>query len=99
MRSSKRRVGTIKESATALMFQAIQYFQYIVNIQTVLLIPQPAFRILRPVWENEVLSLGEIAVIKAEIEKLEKARRECNDSGIQKRIDDWIEEQKKKLES
>jgi hypothetical protein len=51
------------------------------------------------VWENEVLSLGEIAVIKAEIEKLEKARRECNDSGIQKRIDDWIEEQKKKLES
>jgi hypothetical protein len=70
-----------------------------VNLQTVLLIPQAAFRILQPVWENEVLSPGEVATIKAEIEKLEKARRECNDGGIQKRIDDWIEEQKKKLES
>jgi len=46
-----------------------------------------------------MLSPGEVAVIKAEIEKLEKARRECNDGGIRKRIDAWIEEQKKKLES
>jgi|HubBroStandDraft_5_1064220.scaffolds.fasta_scaffold03208_9 hypothetical protein len=99
MRSSRRRVGTIKENATALMFQAIQYFQYIVNIQTVLLIPQPAFRILQPVWENEVLSPEEVATIKAEIERLEKARRDCNDGGIRKRIDAWIEEHKEKLES
>jgi hypothetical protein len=45
-----------------------------------------------------MLSPGEIAFIKAEIERLEKARRECNDSGLQKRIDAWIAEEKKKLE-
>ena len=46
-----------------------------------------------------MLSPGEIAFIKAEIKRLEKARQECNDSGIQKRIDVWIEELKKKLEA
>jgi hypothetical protein len=44
-----------------------------------------------------VLTPGEVAVIKAEIERLTKARLECNDGGIQRQIDDWIEEQKKKL--
>jgi hypothetical protein len=44
-----------------------------------------------------MLSPGEMAFIKAEIERLEKARQECNDSGLQKVIDAWIEEEKKKL--
>ncbi|MGA3193389.1 MAG: hypothetical protein ABSD39_00170 [Terriglobales bacterium] len=39
----------------------------------------------------------EVVKIRAEIEKLEKARRECADSGIQKRIDNWIEKEKRKL--
>jgi hypothetical protein len=30
--------------------------------------------------------------------RVEKARQECNDSGIQKRIDAWIEELKKKID-
>jgi hypothetical protein len=42
-------------------------------------------------------SPGEIATIKAEIKRLEKARAECTDSGLQKRIQAWIEEQKEKL--
>jgi hypothetical protein len=41
---------------------------------------------------------GEIALVKAEIERLGKARQECNDSGLQKRIDAWIGELKKKLD-
>ena len=45
-----------------------------------------------------MLSPGEIAQIKAEIERLEKARKECTDSGIRQRIDVWIAEQKKKLD-
>ncbi|MFY9979208.1 MAG: hypothetical protein WAK22_13345 [Candidatus Sulfotelmatobacter sp.] len=44
-----------------------------------------------------MLSPGEIARIKAEIERLEKLREECVDSGIRKRIEDWIESEKKKL--
>jgi hypothetical protein len=44
-----------------------------------------------------MLSPGEIAQIKAEIDRLEKARRECNDGGIRVRIEAWIEEQKRKL--
>ena len=40
---------------------------------------------------------GEIAQIKAEIARLEKARKECRDGGIQKQIDIWIEELKKRL--
>ena len=48
--------------------------------------------------EVPMLTPGEIAQIKAEIERLEKARKECFDGGIRKRIDFWIEEQKRKLE-
>jgi hypothetical protein len=44
-----------------------------------------------------MLSPGEIALIKAEINRLEEARQECRDNGIQKVIDAWIEELKKKL--
>jgi len=34
-----------------------------------------------------MLSPREIATIRAEIKRLERAREECNDGGIQKRID------------
>jgi hypothetical protein len=44
-----------------------------------------------------MLSPGEIAQIKAEIERLEKLREECSDSGILERIEAWIEAEKKKL--
>lgn len=44
-----------------------------------------------------MLSPGEIAFIKAEIARLEKARKECRDGGIQQQIEIWIEELKKKL--
>jgi hypothetical protein len=44
-----------------------------------------------------MLSRGDVAIIRAEIERLEKARRECTDRDLQKRIDAWIEEQKRKL--
>ena len=44
-----------------------------------------------------MLSREEIANIKAEIERLEKALAECNDSGLQKQIEAWIEDQKNKL--
>jgi len=46
-----------------------------------------------------MLSPGEIARIRAEIERLEKARENCDDGGIRERIDAWIKEQKQKLES
>jgi len=42
-----------------------------------------------------MLSRGDVAIIKAEVDRLEKVRKEC--SGIQERIDVWIEEQKRKL--
>jgi hypothetical protein len=38
----------------------------------------------------------EIARIKTEIERLEKLHNECTDSRIRKRIEAWIEEEKKK---
>jgi hypothetical protein len=44
-----------------------------------------------------MLSSGEIAQIRAEINRLEEALKECRDEGIRKRIIAWIEEQKKKL--
>jgi len=44
-----------------------------------------------------MLSRGEVAIIRAEIERLEKALKECTDGGIQDRIKAWIEEEKKKL--
>jgi hypothetical protein len=44
-----------------------------------------------------MLSREEVAKIRGEIERLEKLRENCNDGGIKKSIDSWIEEQKKKL--
>jgi hypothetical protein len=46
-----------------------------------------------------MLSPGEIAVIEAEIERLQKTRREFTDAGILRSIDARIEDEKKKLES
>ena len=46
-----------------------------------------------------MLSPEEIAKIKATIEKLEKFRDNCADTGIRKLIEEWIEDQKKKLET
>jgi hypothetical protein len=40
----------------------------------------------------------EITKIKVEIERLERLRKDCGDSGIRKRIEAWIEAEKKKLE-
>jgi hypothetical protein len=39
----------------------------------------------------------EAGAIRNEIEKLERARQECLDSGIRKVIDGWIAEQERKL--
>jgi len=44
-----------------------------------------------------MLSRGEVAIIRAEIERLEKALRECTDGGIRDRVKLWIEAEKKKL--
>ena len=44
-----------------------------------------------------MLPRGEVAIIRAEIERLEKALMICADGGIRKRIEVWIEEEKKKL--
>jgi hypothetical protein len=44
-----------------------------------------------------MLSPTTIGQIKAEIAILEEARKECNDAGIQRVIEGWIEEQKKLL--
>jgi hypothetical protein len=44
-----------------------------------------------------MLSAGQRAQIKAEIARLEEYRKECNDEGIRKVIEGWIEEQKKLL--
>jgi hypothetical protein len=44
-----------------------------------------------------MLSRADIARIKADIEKLEKSRDSCADSGIRKQIELWIEQQKKNL--
>jgi len=46
-----------------------------------------------------MLSLEEIAQIKAEIERLERLRKECTDSGIRNQIEAWIEAEKRKLAS
>jgi hypothetical protein len=44
-----------------------------------------------------MLSRGDVASIRAEIERLEKALNKCTDGGIRERIKVWIEEEKKKL--
>jgi hypothetical protein len=43
--------------------------------------------------------LAEIAMIQAEIERLEKVRKDCTDSGLGKWIEAEIEKQKEKLAS
>jgi hypothetical protein len=40
---------------------------------------------------------GDIARIKAEIERLEQLLKECNNNGIRERIKVWIVAEKKKL--
>jgi hypothetical protein len=40
---------------------------------------------------------GEIATIKAEIERLEKALRDCADGGIRRVIEGWLSEARKRL--
>jgi hypothetical protein len=42
-----------------------------------------------------MLSRGEVAIIEAEIERLEKALSESTDSGIRDRIKAWIKEEKR----
>lgn len=46
-----------------------------------------------------MLSPGEIAQIKAEIERLEELRKICTDNGIRERIEAWIRAEKKKLDA
>jgi hypothetical protein len=46
-----------------------------------------------------MLSPAEIAMIRAEIGRLEKARKDCTDSGLRKWIEAAIEKQKEKLAS
>jgi hypothetical protein len=46
-----------------------------------------------------MLSPTEIATIRAELERLEKARKDCTDSGLRRWIEAEIEKQKKKLAS
>lgn len=55
------------------------------------------FSAARETGEFAVLSREEMAQIKAEIKRLEKARDECTDTGTRERIEAWIEEQKKAL--
>jgi hypothetical protein len=49
------------------------------------------------VWA--MLSRTEIAKIRAELKQLQKARDNCNDSGIRKLIEAWIEAREKKVDS
>jgi len=46
-----------------------------------------------------MLSPTEIATIRAELERLEKARKDCTDSGLRKWIEAVIEKQKQQLAS
>jgi len=46
-----------------------------------------------------MLSPAEIATIRAELERLEKARKDWTDSGLRKWIEGAIEKQKQKLAS
>jgi hypothetical protein len=46
---------------------------------------------------SAMISPSQRAQIKAEIAKLEEDRKICNEAGIRKVIEGWIEEQKKKL--
>jgi hypothetical protein len=46
-----------------------------------------------------MLSAGEIAQIKDEIMRLEKAREACTDNCIRQTIKTWIDEKKRRLAS
>jgi hypothetical protein len=46
-----------------------------------------------------MLTPKEVAIIKAEIDRLERAHKDCSDSGLTKWIEAAIEEQKMKLAS
>jgi hypothetical protein len=46
-----------------------------------------------------MLSPAEITTIRADLERLEKARKDCTDSGLRKWIEDAIEKQKQQLAS
>jgi len=46
-----------------------------------------------------MLSPTETATIRAELERLEKARKDCTDGGLRRWIETEIEKQKKKLVS
>jgi len=46
-----------------------------------------------------MLSPTEIATIRAELQRLENARRDCTDTGLRKWIEAEIEKQKQKLAS
>jgi hypothetical protein len=46
-----------------------------------------------------MLSPAEIATVRDEIERLEKARKDCTDSGLRRWIEAEIEKQKQKLAS
>ncbi len=46
-----------------------------------------------------MFSPSKLEKIKAEIERLEAALRDCNDSGLREIIENWIMEKKKKLSS
>lgn len=48
-------------------------------------------------YTSAMISRTDVAVIRAEIERLQNARDKCTDSGVLKQIDAWIEEQKQKL--
>jgi hypothetical protein len=50
-------------------------------------------------WELAMLSPAEISMVRAEIERLEKACKDCTDSGLRKWIEGAIEKQKDKLAS
>lgn len=46
-----------------------------------------------------MLTLAEVALVKAKIAELERARDRCTDSGIRETIEIWTEEQRNKLAS
>jgi hypothetical protein len=48
-------------------------------------------------YSLSILSPGEIAQVKAEIQRLEQFHKECDDSRIQEVIEAWIATAKKKL--
>ena len=48
-------------------------------------------------YTSAMISRKDVAVIRTEIERLQRAHRECTDSGVQKQINAWIEAQKQKL--